>query len=520
MAVPNTFASATSAIPLANLDANFTYYDTAYSITGTTVAFAGNITVTGTSTLTGVATLTANPVLSAGTANGVTYLNGSKSLTSGTGLVFDGTNLGVGVTPSAWTRGPAFELKGTTVTYINSPSAQALSINSNNYFGSGGNIYNATGYATQYAQYLGQHIWYTAPSGTAGASIASFTQAMTLDASGNLGIGTTSPQVSLKVTSGATGTVSIQSTGTSGVYPSSGAGIELVAGSASATDSILSYDRTGSAYRNLVTDSLTLQLKTAGSEKMRIDSSGNVGIGTSSPVRRLSLNEAASTQVWTGYSQAGTEKFVVGLDASGNPSLYGTQNAPMLFYSNNTERMRIDSSGNLLMGTTSTSVTSGGYNFLINDGGTGYSTGYIGHITGCPSGYAYLSFKYAGTAIGTITQNGTTGVLYNLTSDYRLKNNAVALTGAKDFVMALQPKKWQWWDGSGEGVGFIAHEFMEVAKYSGNGKKDAVDSDGKPVYQSIQPSSSEVMANLVSFIQEQQALITALTARITALESK
>jgi hypothetical protein len=107
-----------------------------------------------------------------------------------------------------------------------------------------------------------------------------------------------------------------------------------------------------------------------------------------------------------------------------------------------------------------------------------------------------------------------------LTSDYRLKNNAVALTGAKDFVMALQPKKWQWWDGSGEGVGFIAHEFMEVAKYSGNGKKDAVDSDGKPVYQSIQPSSSEVMANLVSFIQEQQALITALKARIETLEAK
>jgi hypothetical protein len=85
--------------------------------------------------------------------------------------------------------------------------------------------------------------------------------------------------------------------------------------------------------------------------------------------------------------------------------------------------------------------------------------------------------------------------------------------------MALQPKKWQWWDGSGEGVGFIAHEFMEVAKYSGNGTKDAVDADGKPVMQSIQPSSSEIMANLVSFIQEQQALIESLTARITALES-
>jgi hypothetical protein len=118
--------------------------------------------------------------------------------------------------------------------------------------------------------------------------------------------------------------------------------------------------------------------------------------------------------------------------------------------------------------------------------------------------------------LGTITQNGTTGVLYNLTSDYRLKNNPQTLTGAKDFVMALQPKKWQWWDGSGEGVGFIAHEFMEVAKYSGNGTKDAIDADGKPAYQSIQPSSSEVMANLVSLIQEQQAIIESLKARLDA----
>ena len=80
--------------------------------------------------------------------------------------------------------------------------------------------------------------------------------------------------------------------------------------------------------------------------------------------------------------------------------------------------------------------------------------------------------------------------------------------------MALQPKTWDWWDGSGKGVGFIAHEFMEVAKYSGHGEKDAVDADGKPVYQSIQPSSSEVMANLVAYIQELSAKVTALEAKV------
>jgi hypothetical protein len=262
-----------------------------------------------------------------------------------------------------------------------------------------------------------------------------------------------------------------------------------------------------------------LTLQSAGTTALTVDTSQNVGIGTTSPSTKLTTYQAGDGL----HVKATNNTFysAMGVSAGASAGYFDVASATnMLFTRGGTESMRIDSSGNLLVGTASTSVTSGGYNFLINDGGTGYSTGYIGHITGCPSGYAYLNFKYAGTAIGTITQNGTTGVLYNLTSDYRLKNNAVALTGAKDFVMALQPKTWDWWDGSGKGVGFIAHEFMEVAKHSGSGEKDAMDADNKPIHQAIQPSSSEVMANLVAFIQEQQALITSLTARIAALEAK
>ena len=172
--------------------------------------------------------------------------------------------------------------------------------------------------------------------------------------------------------------------------------------------------------------------------------------------------------------------------------------------------MTLDNSGNFLVNTTTTGgANSNSTTFRVSPGAWD-----VNHVNGTSSGSGYVAFYYNAAVIGSITQNGTTGVLYNLTSDYRLKNNPVPVTGAKDFVMALQPKTWDWWDGSGKGVGFIAHEFMEVAKYSGHGEKDAVDADGKPVYQSIQPSSSEVMANLVAYIQELSAEVMALKAKV------
>lgn len=336
-------------------------------------------------------------------------------------------NLGLGVTPSAWggTGVKAIDI-GTRSAIYSGGAGQPL-IAYNFYYNGTNNIYKASSYASAYQQNDGQHQWFTAPSGTAGNAI-SFTQAMTLDASGNLGVGRTNPSGRLHVQTAA---------GTDAAF----------------------YLQTGDTTTN---------------SSINFGDTGDSSIG------------------WLDY------------DHNGDYLAIGTNNA---------ERARIDSSGTLLVGTTSTAPSTGGFAIKYNGGVSFIDTS---HSSGTGSGQYYAAYTYAGTVVGTITQNGTTGVLYNLTSDYRLKNNAVALTGAKSFVMALQPKTWDWWDGSGKGVGFIAHEFMEVAKYSGNGEKDAVDADGKPVYQSIQPSSSEVMANLVALIQEQQNTIDQLKARLDA----
>jgi Chaperone of endosialidase len=183
-----------------------------------------------------------------------------------------------------------------------------------------------------------------------------------------------------------------------------------------------------------------------------------------------------------------------------------------------TQAMTLDTGGNLLVGTTSvygsakatvstgatngiasTHTSAGGYRYLSNalsDGGT----------------YYHIQFNDNGTSHGSITSTGSVTV-YNTTSDYRLKNNQVLLTGSGEFIDALKPKIWNWAEDGSMGVGFVAHEFAEVSPSSVSGSKDAVDENGKPIYQAMQASSSEVIANLVAEIQS-------LRKRLTALEAK
>ena len=123
------------------------------------------------------------------TSGGVVYASSTSALATGSALVFDGTNLGLGVTPSAWTGALKALQVGTTATIAGGSGELDLYCNAYN---NGSNvIYQTSSYASQMQMNnLGQFRWYTAPSGTAGNAI-SFTQAMTLDASGRLSLGGT-----------------------------------------------------------------------------------------------------------------------------------------------------------------------------------------------------------------------------------------------------------------------------------------------------------------------------------------
>jgi hypothetical protein len=127
----------------------------------------------------------------------------------------------------------------------------------------------------------------------------------------------------------------------------------------------------------------------------------------------------------------------------------------------------------------------------------------------------YFYFINGNGTVGSIASSGSS-TSYNTSSDYRLKNNISPMTGALAKVAQLKPVTYKWNADGADGEGFIAHELSSVCPQAVIGTKDGLDADGNPKYQAIDVSF--LVATLTAAIQEQQALITTLTERITALE--
>ena len=128
-----------------------------------------------------------------------------------------------------------------------------------------------------------------------------------------------------------------------------------------------------------------------------------------------------------------------------------------------------------------------------------------------------VGFHHNGAATGTISVT-TTSTAYNTGSDYRLKENVVALTGAKARLSQLGVKRFNFIRLPGTTVdGFLAHEAATVVPESVTGTKDEVDSNGDPIYQGI--DQGKLVPLLTAALQEAFAEIAALTTRIETLEA-
>ena len=309
-----------------------------------------------------------------------------------------------------------------------------------------------------------------------------------------------------------------------------------------------------------------LTLQSNSTTGLYIDTSQNVGIGTTSPSSygKLAVYGASgviSSRIVSGggtvsdYAQqilvAGSSfNYNINMQVYGDgsgayhlssvPFNFGTSSSnPLIFLTNNSERMRIDSSGNVGIGTSSPSTKlavngTSTLNGRVAINGTLRNAAYNGanqffgdlnasgilEIVGTTTGTAGALIGFTNnnsTAVGAISTNGT-GVTYGSLSDYRLKQNVTSMTNGLATIGALKPVTYDWISNKSQGEGFIAHELQAIIPAAVVGEKDAIDKDGNPIYQNV--DYSKIVVHLVAAIQEQQATITALTSRIAALEAK
>jgi hypothetical protein len=455
----------------------------------TTLSASGNITVSG------------------GTANGVAYLNGSKVLTTGSALTFDGTYFTVGASATTGDYKAFIQKAGGELLGLNASSGTLTRIafgNSTASFGSTQIIAN----------------------GADLAFITNSAEQMRLTSTG-LGIGTTNTTNGrLNVQAGTA------STGNSGFFTNidgtnnpyvqiqhSSLGTKLFASSSA-----------GGTASNLT-------LSTPGGDLV-LNASGNLGLGVTPSAWGAAYKAfefgGGGSSLFSGTSATPQTYLTANAFFNGTNWIYKNTAAAMFYEQSGgshrwhiapsgtagnaisfTQAMTLDASGNFILGNT-TNASYGTVREYVESAGSTTAIKTTGGASAIPLGVwntaasgtiNLITFFYsAGLTAGSITCNGTS-TSYNTSSDYRLKDNPQPLTGSGAFIDALKPKTWAWKADGSRGVGFIAHEVQEVSPASVTGEKD-----GEQM-QAMEYGSAEFIANIIAELQS-------LRTRVAQLEAK
>jgi hypothetical protein len=302
--------------------------------------------------------------------------------------------------------------------------------------------------------------------------------------------------------------------------------------------SIVLNGTTGITTPDVTSDSYTGALAvnaSAPDNSVVVDASGNFLVGTTSGISgngaygTFGNSSAGGANRWAAYFGTNSSSsnpapnfgLTIGWNKSGGGGesniVYGTGlgSSPALAFGSSdgttyTERARIDSNGNLLVGTTS-SIGSATSRLQVK------GTNIAAEAITVENATYLISFKNSSSVyVGSITTNGSS-TSYNTSSDYRLKEDWVAVADAATRVNALKPVNFAWKADGKRVDGFLAHELAEVVPEAVTGEKDAVDAEGNPQYQGI--DQSKLVPLLTAALQEALAEINDLKARVSALEA-
>ena len=317
---------------------------------------------------------------------------------------------------------------------------------------------------------------------------------------GLVGVGTATPN-------------SYNSNGDNLVVAGSGnTGITIAAGTSDDTNIFFADGTSGdAAYRGIIRYNHSddnLEFYTAATERMTIDSSGNLGLGTDSPnsysgYTALTVNNATTgglIDLESNGTRVGT------LFAIGQAQInFGTvTSTPIVFLTDNNERMRIDSSGHVLINCTAAQGV-GGYTLQKGTGGVNVQQ----NSDSTSGGYEFYVFRRNSTQIGSINQSSTNAVTYNTSSDARLKDVTGSSRGL-DVINNLNPVAYNWKADNHSDEGLIAQEVEELVPNAVN-----QDEDG---YYSM--DYSKLVTHLVKGMQEQQEQIESLKSEIAKLNGE
>ena len=322
-----------------------------------------------------------------------------------------------------------------------------------------------------------------------------------------MGIGTTSPGRTLDV---------------NGIIRSDGTSSGLAIGGNSSTPS------EGVAIHRPATH--TMAFVTDSSERMRIDSSGRVGIGTSNPSVTLDIEATTPTIRLTDSDASGTPESEI--QGGGGDLVFSAdrddENSSTIigFKVDGSERMRISSNGGLFLGLTGNVNSSTGMTCFrnISDNRRELMLG-----TTSTGNRGLIEFFNPNGGVGSINTTGSE-TQYNTNSDYRLKENVVAISDGITRLKTLKPSRFNFKADANKTVdGFLAHEVTAVPEAI-TGEKDAVvtqalvDSGekeeselGDPVYQQI--DQSKLVPLLVAAVQESISKIEVLETEVAALKA-